>query len=106
MFSASGDCIRDSGGDMGISGRSSRKRDMVRFGTPEATRRDGTMLAAGVGAGVVGIESRDVLENEEGPPELRFFLLPHLKNEAQERGPLGVRSSDSVGGTSDRSVLD
>lgn len=35
---ASGDCTRESGGDMGSSGRSSRNFDCVRTGVPDRCR--------------------------------------------------------------------
>lgn len=93
---------------MGNSGRSSRKRDMVRLGIPEVSRR-GTKLAAGADACacacVIYIESRDVLEKEDGAPELRLFFLPHLKNVDQESDPLELPASEPFGGGSDRSVL-
>lgn len=90
-------CILDPGGVIGSSGRSSRKRDFVRFGTPELTRR-GVKLDGGVGTCSCGvcIESRDVLENEDGPPELRLFLFPHLKMDAHEIGPLEPLVSDPL----------
>lgn len=105
--SASGDCNRDAGGDIGNSGKSSRNRDMVRFGTPGLTRRgSGFTGGAGVGIGiVVCIESRDVFENEEGPPEFRLFLFAHLRKEIQGRGPLPEASSNPLDGRSDCSVL-
>jgi hypothetical protein len=78
---------------------------MVRFGTPELTWR-GMKLPGGVGAGVVCIESLDVLENEDGPPEFRLFLLLHLKKEVQDRGPLPVPPSGPKGDGTDCSVLD
>jgi hypothetical protein len=77
---------------------------MVRFGTPELTWR-GIRVTGGVGAGVVCIESRDALENEDGPPEFRLFLLAHLKKEVQDRGPLVVPPSSPFDGRSDSSVL-
>jgi len=46
--SPSFNCILDPGGESGSSGRSSRKRDFVRFGTPELTRR-GVKVIGGVG---------------------------------------------------------
>lgn len=73
---------------------------MVRFGTPALTCR-GIGLTGGVGAGVVCIESRDALEKEDGPPELRLALFAHLKIEVQDRGPLAVL----LDGFSDCSVL-
>lgn len=104
--SASGDWIRDAGGEIGSSGRSSRNRDIVRFGTLELTRRGGRRLGGGVGACIVCMESREVLENEDGSPELRLFLLPHLKNEAHDLVPfVGVPVSDSFEGCSDCSVF-
>lgn len=90
--SASGDCILDAGGESGSSGKSSRKRDMVRFGTPALTRRTGILPGAGSGAGTGaggggagGIESRDVLENDGGPAEFRLFLFPQRNMELHDR---------------------
>jgi hypothetical protein len=100
IASTSGDCILDAGSEIGSSGRSSRNRDMVRFGTPALTCR-GIGLMGGVGVGVVCIESRDVLEKEDGPPELRLALFAHLKMDDQDRGPLPV----PFDGFSDCSVL-
>lgn len=73
---------------------------MVRFGNPPLTCR-GIGLTGGVGVGVVCIESREVLEKEDGPPELRLALFAHLKMDDQERGPLPALFD----GFSDRSVL-
>lgn len=103
IASATGDCIRDAGGEMGNSGRSSRNRDIVRFGTPELTRR-GMRMTGGVGVGVVCIESREVLENDEGPTEPRLFLLPHRKKEVQDLWALAV-APESLGACSECSVL-
>jgi hypothetical protein len=73
---------------------------MVRFGIPEFMRR-GTMLTGGAGAGIVCIESREVLENDGGAgAELRLFLLPHRKNEIHDRWVLVVMPG-AVGGFSD-----
>jgi len=77
---------------------------MVRFGTP-VLRRRGTNGIGVVDACVVCIESRDVLEKEDGPFEFRLFLLPHLKKDAQENGPLKLLSSEIFDGGPRTSVL-
>lgn len=102
--SASGDWIRESGGDIGSSGRSSRNRDIVRFGTPAASFR-GTKLVGGSCTWAVCIESLDVLEKDDGPSELRLFLRPHLKMDVQESGPRELLVSDPFFNDSEGSVL-
>lgn len=104
MGSASGDWIRESGGEIGSSGRSSRNRDIVRFGTPGANFR-GTKLVGGGCNCAVCIESLEVLENDEGPSELRLFLRPHLKMDVQESGPRELLVSDPFLNDSECSVL-
>lgn len=60
---ASGDCILESGGDSGSSGRSSLNFDIVRAGVPEDCRtRGGATRCAG--GGCRDIDSREVFENE------------------------------------------
>ena len=106
----SGEASRESGGDMGNSGKSSLNRDLVRFGTPELSLLTG---AGAGGIGVVGvgvrptptatatagassggtgdlfriaacISSRDALEKDEGPEPRRLFLLAHLNRDVKD----------------------
>ena len=60
---ASGDCILESGGDIGSSGRSSLNFDRVRAGVPEVRRTCGwaTKWAGGI---CRDIDSREVFEKD------------------------------------------
>ena len=103
--STSGECNRESGGESGSSGRSSRNLDMVRLGTPELTRR-GTKVIGGAGTCCeVGMESLDVLEKEGDPLGRRLFLLPHRNRDAQESGAREELASVPLCDCSDCSVL-
>ena len=85
-MSTSGDCILESGGDIGSSGRSSRNLDIVRLG-----RLDGILTGVYPVCGaawLVCIESREVLEKDGAGmgsgAGLGFGLL--LKNDVQDCG--------------------
>ena len=70
-----GDCMRVSGGERGISGRSSRNLDWVRAGVPDLAR--GFRMRPGGGV-CRAKDSREVLENSEGVtrPESRLAVVP------------------------------
>jgi len=100
--SASGEC----GGDRGSSGRSSRKRDIVLLGTLLLSLRVKAAEIGGAGTWFADIESREVLENEDGP-ELRFDLLPHRNRFVHDRRGLAGPElpSETFLSESDTSVL-